>query len=103
MTTTCSHLSQAHILHTDKDYCEERVKSGGHWVHLRLCLICGKAGCCDSSPNRHASRHFHETGHPLVRSIEPGERWVWCYADNMLVGEIDSQPPSEPASNEAKE
>ncbi|MGQ7935988.1 UBP-type zinc finger domain-containing protein [Paraburkholderia sp. D1E] len=64
---------------TDKDYCEECVRSGQSWVHLRLCLTCGHVGCCDSSTNRHASKHRQETGHPLVRSIEPGERWVWCY------------------------
>jgi uncharacterized UBP type Zn finger protein len=88
LSTTCSHLSEARILQTDKTYCEECVKTGQHWVHLRLCLTCGHVGCCDSSPNRHASGHYHETGHPLVRSIERGERWVWCYADKVLVGDV---------------
>ncbi|KVG53773.1 ubiquitin carboxyl-terminal hydrolase 14 [Burkholderia territorii] len=90
MATTCTHLGETRVLNTDKDYCEECVKSGSHWVHLRLCLSCGQVGCCDSSPNRHASRHFHATGHPLARSIEPGERWVWCYADGVMAGEIAS-------------
>ncbi|EMD9438002.1 UBP-type zinc finger domain-containing protein [Burkholderia cepacia] len=90
MATTCTHLGEARILNTDKDYCEECLKSGSRWVHLRLCLSCGHVGCCDSSPNRHASRHFHETTHPLARSIEPGERWVWCYADDVMAGEIAS-------------
>ncbi|MGU7782086.1 UBP-type zinc finger domain-containing protein [Burkholderia sp. PU8-34] len=89
MATTCTHLGDARILRTDKDYCEACVKSGGRWVHLRMCLTCGQVGCCDSSPNRDASRHYQETGHHLVRSIEPGERWVWCYADETIAGEID--------------
>jgi uncharacterized UBP type Zn finger protein len=63
--------------------CEECLEIGGSWVHLRMCLTCGKVGCCDSSPNRHASAHFQEEGHPLVRSAEPGEDWVWCYVDQL--------------------
>ncbi|HEY7731525.1 MAG TPA: UBP-type zinc finger domain-containing protein [Gaiellaceae bacterium] len=63
--------------------CEECLEIGGSWVHLRMCLTCGKVGCCDSSPNRHASAHFKEDGHPLVRSAEPGEDWVWCYVDQL--------------------
>ncbi|WP_235986520.1 UBP-type zinc finger domain-containing protein [Burkholderia contaminans] len=66
------------------------MRSGSRWVHLRMCLICGHVGCCDSSPNRHASRHFRETGHRLVRSIEPGERWIWCYEDEVVAGEMPS-------------
>jgi uncharacterized UBP type Zn finger protein len=89
MTTNCTHLSEARVLQTDKDYCEECVRSGQSWVHLRLCLTCGHVGCCDSSTNRHASKHRQETGHPLVRSIEPGERWVWCYEDKIVAGEIN--------------
>ncbi|WP_425511475.1 UBP-type zinc finger domain-containing protein [Pararobbsia alpina] len=60
------------------------------WVHLRLCLSCGHVGCCDSSPHRHASKHFYATGHPLVRSIEPGETWICCYRDEIVVGELES-------------
>ena len=65
--------------------CEECLQSGSWWVHLRLCLTCGHVGCCDSSPNRHATRHFHATSHPIVQSLEPGEDWRWCYADEVEV------------------
>ena len=65
--------------------CEECLASGSRWVHLRLCLTCGHVGCCDSSPNRHATRHFHATSHPIVQSLEPGEDWRWCYADEVEV------------------
>jgi len=68
--------------------CEECVKMGGQWVHLRECLICGHVGCCDSSDNTHATRHFHKTGHAAMRSVEPGETWGWCYVDEVMV-ELD--------------
>ncbi len=67
------------------DGCEECLASGGRWVHLRMCLTCGHVGCCDSSPNRHATRHFHQTSHPIVQSFEPGEDWRWCFADQVEV------------------
>jgi uncharacterized UBP type Zn finger protein len=63
--------------------CEECVKTGDSWVHLRLCLSCGKVGCCDSSKNRHASAHAQESEHPIVESFQPGENWRWCYVDGM--------------------
>ncbi|MDI9676295.1 UBP-type zinc finger domain-containing protein [Burkholderia cenocepacia] len=90
MANACTHLNEARVFDTDKDYCDECIRSGSRWVHLRMCLICGHVGCCDSSPNRHASRHFRDTGHRLVRSIEPGERWIWCYADEVVAGEVPS-------------
>jgi uncharacterized UBP type Zn finger protein len=65
--------------------CEDCVKIGGTWVHLRECLECGHVGCCDSSPHRHATRHFHDTQHPVMRSVEPGESWGWCYVDELMV------------------
>jgi hypothetical protein len=65
--------------------CEECLKIGGTWMHLRECLICGKVSCCDSSPNRHATAHFHATKHPVMRSVEPGETWGWCYVDEVMV------------------
>jgi uncharacterized UBP type Zn finger protein len=65
--------------------CEDCLRTGDTWVHLRECLICGHVGCCDSSPNRHASKHFHATEHPIVKSFEPGEDWRWCFVDEMLV------------------
>jgi uncharacterized UBP type Zn finger protein len=84
----CTHLEQIRITDTDKDYCEDCVAIGADWVHLRMCLSCGHVGCCDSSPNRHATAHSRSTAHPLVRSIEPGESWVWCYVDKAMVGKI---------------
>jgi uncharacterized UBP type Zn finger protein len=84
MTPPCTHLDQVKVVTAETRVCEQCVRMGSGWVHLRMCLVCGQVGCCDSSPNRHATRHFHESGHPLVRSIEPGERWVWCYVDEVI-------------------
>ena len=69
--------------------CEECLKSGGSWVHLRLCRTCGHVGCCDSSPNRHAHRHADAAGHPIARSAEPGEEWAWCYVDEVGFPALD--------------
>jgi uncharacterized UBP type Zn finger protein len=82
-------MDQITVEHTTKNGCEECLKMGSTWVHLRLCLVCGHVGCCDSSKNKHATKHFHGTKHPLVRSIEPGESWVWCYVDEAIVGELE--------------
>ena len=68
--------------------CEECLASGGRWVHLRLCLQCGHVGCCDNSPSKHATAHFHETEHPVIRSFEPGEDWGWCYVDEEMFAPI---------------
>jgi uncharacterized UBP type Zn finger protein len=89
MATQCQHLNQVRIRATAKHVCEDCMKTGDSWVHLRLCLECGHVGCCDSSKNKHATKHFHATKHPLMRSIEPGEKWVWCYVDEMSPGEIE--------------
>jgi len=75
---------------TDKYECEDCIKTGDTWVHLRLCLICGHVGCCDSSKNKHATKHFKGTTHPLIRSIEPGERWLWCYVDQISPGQLEA-------------
>jgi hypothetical protein len=64
--------------------CEECLASGGQWVHLRRCLECGHVGCCDSSPGKHATKHFHTIGHPVIESFEPGEGWKWCFVDNAM-------------------
>ncbi|MGC0418835.1 ubiquitin carboxyl-terminal hydrolase 14 [Embleya sp. AB8] len=69
--------------------CEDCLRDGTRWVHLRECLTCGHIGCCDSSPNRHATAHWHAAEHPLVRSFEPGEDWAWCYADELLAVPVD--------------
>jgi len=81
----CSHLSFIHDVQPSADGCEECLRIGGWWVHLRLCMTCGKVGCCDSSPNRHASKHAHDVGHPIIRSLEPGEDWLWCYVDEVVL------------------
>jgi uncharacterized UBP type Zn finger protein len=88
MTAGCTHLDEIRVTDTRTNFCEDCARTGAAWVHLRMCLICGHVGCCDSSPNRHASRHFGVTGHPLVRSIEVGERWIWCYVDEVMAGEL---------------
>jgi hypothetical protein len=71
--------------------CEECLKVGGRWVHLRMCMSCGKIGCCDSSPGRHASRHAREVGHPIIRSAEPGEEWAWCFVDELAFPALEGQ------------
>lgn len=81
----CSHLEEAtDIPPRSPEGCEECLADGGSWVHLRTCLTCGHVGCCDSSPARHASAHFKGTGHPVVRSGEPGEKWRWCFVHELL-------------------
>ena len=82
----CVHLTEApvSVKPTSPDGCEECLRDGTTWVHLRLCLTCGHVGCCDSSPQQHATKHFHETGHPVIRSFEQGEAWRWCYVDDRL-------------------
>jgi uncharacterized UBP type Zn finger protein len=81
----CSHLDQIRDVRPRTSGCEECLKTGDSWVHLRLCLECGHVGCCDSSPNRHATKHFYHTGHPVMRSLEPGENWGWCYIDQVML------------------
>jgi hypothetical protein len=83
--SVCRHLDQIHVtaLPASIAGCEECLATGGAWVHLRMCMSCGKIGCCDSSPNRHASRHAAEAAHPIVRSAEAGEQWSWCFLDDV--------------------
>lgn len=81
----CSHLSALETLIPASEYaCPECVALGDTWVHLRVCQSCGHVGCCDSSKNKHATKHFHRTQHPVVTSAEPGEQWAWCYADSQM-------------------
>jgi uncharacterized UBP type Zn finger protein len=98
---SCAHLDQVQItqLPESVDGCEECLKTGDPWLHLRICLECGKVGCCDNSPNRHATAHAHGSSHPLIRSLEPGETWSWCYIDEaaMEIPEVHGEtriPPS---------
>ena len=81
--TDCTHLDQVQDVKPRTRGCEECLKKGDRLVHLRLCLSCGHVGCCDSSDNKHATKHFRTTGHPVIRSLEPGEDWGWCYIDEV--------------------
>ncbi len=84
----CTHRDQIRdVIPKTPDGCEECLAIGDRWVHLRLCLTCGHVGCCDSSKNKHATRHFHATHHPIIRSFEPDERWEWCYVDQVVIAE----------------
>ena len=92
--SACSHLGQIPpVSPRTPEGCEECLKTGSYWVHLRLCLECGHVGCCDSSPHTHATKHFHAVGHPLIQSFEPGAEWIWCYIDEDAF-ELADQPPS---------
>ena len=83
---SCQHVDQIHeVAPRTPEGCEECLAMGSPWVHLRLCLSCGHVGCCDSSPNRHASAHAHTDSHPIVQSFQPGEDWRWCYVDETFV------------------
>lgn len=85
MDQVCSHLRQLEeLIIAEKYQCDQCVALGDTWVHLRVCQTCSGVHCCDNSKNRHATKHFHETGHPVVISAEPGERWAWCYRDNAF-------------------
>jgi uncharacterized UBP type Zn finger protein len=83
----CTHLDRVAVTALPERIagCEDCLAIGGRWVHLRMCLTCGKVGCCDSSPSRHASRHAFEGDHPIARSAEPGESWAWCYLDEVAL------------------
>jgi len=89
MASACTHTDLIKFTKTQKRGCEDCLKTGDRWVHLRLCLVCGHVACCDSSKNKHATKHFHATKHPVMRSIEPGESWIWCYVDDMIAGEAE--------------
>jgi uncharacterized UBP type Zn finger protein len=84
MTSTCSHLDRVDAEAVPSSTgCEDCLRMGGQWVHLRMCLSCGHVGCCDNSPNKHATGHYRSGGHPLIQSYEPDEDWVWCYPDEL--------------------
>jgi uncharacterized UBP type Zn finger protein len=99
--TSCAHLNHVQVteLPESVEGCEDCLASGGQWFHLRICLECGKVGCCDSSPNRHASAHARSANHPIIRSLEPGEDWSWCFEDDLalLIPDVRGEtriPPS---------
>ena len=97
----CTHLDTIKIteLPPAVDGCEECLRMGSPWCHLRICLACGHVGCCDSSPNKHASAHAQAEGHPIIRSIQPGEDWSWCYVDElgMEIPEVHGEPQIPPS------
>ena len=80
----CQHLAEIREVTASAAGCEDCLKTGDRWVHLRVCLVCGHVGCCDQSKNKHATKHFRATGHPLIQSFEPGEEWLWCYVDRAF-------------------
>lgn len=84
LTPACEHFEAGIRVGPPLPVCSSCVEIGSDWVHLRQCLACGRTGCCDQSPNRHATAHHHATGHPMIRSAEPDEGWWWCYVDDIL-------------------
>jgi uncharacterized UBP type Zn finger protein len=102
----CSHLSKfagprREPVTPSTHGCQECLERGDSWVHLRLCMTCGRVGCCDDSPNRHATRHFHRTRHPVIKSFEPGEDWAWCYLDDEMLEAIVAFPSESPSEHYA--
>ena len=85
MPDQCTHLDTVAAVEPSSTGCEDCLRIGGKWVHLRMCQTCGQIGCCDNSPGKHATAHNHETGHPIIRSVEPGETWSWCYPDELMM------------------
>jgi uncharacterized UBP type Zn finger protein len=86
MARVCKHIKEANLSVTPSGTgCKECLEMGDTWVHLRLCLECGHVGCCDSSKNKHATKHYHATKHPVIKAFEPGEEWRWCYLDDLYV------------------
>ena len=81
----CGHTKDINDVTPSALGCEECLKSGSPWVHLRICRTCGHVGCCDDSPNRHATKHFHETRHPIIEGYDPPEGWGWCYVDEVTL------------------
>ena len=84
MTLSCTHLDFVVTDAANTNGCKECLEMGDTWVHLRLCRTCGHVGCCDDSPNRHATAHFRSTDHPVIQSYEPGEDWWYCYRDDLV-------------------
>jgi uncharacterized UBP type Zn finger protein len=83
----CRHLAAiTEVKLSDVEVCEECVRNNTEWVHLRICQTCGHTLCCDDSPQQHMTKHVHKTGHPVIASAQPGERWLWCYPDEEMMG-----------------
>jgi hypothetical protein len=94
---SCSHAAMFAQVTPSADGCEACLKSGDAWVHLRICRVCGHVGCCDESPNQHATKHFHATGHPVMEDYYPGDGWGWCYVDEVMfeLGDNVTEHPPE--------
>ena len=92
MSDRCEHFDQIRPVTPSANGCEDCMKTGDAWIGLRLCLTCGHVGCCDDSNNTHATKHYHATQHPLIRSLEPGEHWGWCYVDRKLFDRMPRAP-----------
>ena len=88
----CEHISAIIPVTPSADGCEDCLKIGGRWLHLRLCESCGHVGCCDQSPNRHATKHYHSTKHPIIKSFQPDEEWGYCYPDDMFYETLPESP-----------
>ena len=84
MVEECEHIEEIRLVTPRTRGCEECLAAGSWWVHLRLCRMCGHVGCCDDSPNRHATAHFHRTRHPIIEAYDPPEGWGWCYEDDVM-------------------
>ncbi len=93
MPADCPHMSHIRTVTPSALGCEECLKIGSAWVHLRICRTCGHVGCCDSSPHRHATAHFHATGHPIIEGYDPPEGWGWCYIDELMFDLTDRMTP----------
>jgi uncharacterized UBP type Zn finger protein len=88
MAESCKHFEQMSKVKPRSKGCEECLKIGDTWVHLRLCVSCGQVGCCDSSKNKHATKHYHATKHPMIKSFQPDEEWGYCYVDDLFFEKI---------------
>ena len=91
--TVCSHVAEIQdVAPRTPEGCEECLAAGKTWVHLRLCLTCGHVGCCDNSQGKHATKHYHRSQHPIIRSYQPGEDWAWCYVDQLFMEPAPTRP-----------
>jgi hypothetical protein len=93
MPKACEHAAGIRKVTPSARGCEECLRMGSQWVHLRLCRACGHVGCCDSSPHRHATKHFHATGHPIIEGYDPPEGWAWCFVDEQVLDLGDDTTP----------
>ena len=96
MSARCDHMATINQVTPSAQGCEECLKTGSVWLHLRLCRSCGHVGCCDDSPNRHATAHFRATHHPIIEGYDPPEGWGWCYVDDIIVDLPDQTPQLGP-------